>query len=61
MEAIYECAGGLDGHQKVIVACRRRLIGNRQAESEVEKFGTLTRALRRLSSWLSEWGVKQER
>jgi transposase len=59
MEAIYECVGGLDVHQKVIVACRRRLIGNGQAESEVEKFGTSTRELRRLSSWLSEWGVKQ--
>jgi transposase len=59
MEAIYQCVGGLDVHQKVIVACRRRLIGNGQAESEVEKFGTSTRELRRLSSWLSQWGVKQ--
>jgi transposase len=59
MEAIYQCVGGLDVHQKVIVACRRRLIGNGQAESEVEKFGTSTRELRRLSRWLSQWGVKQ--
>lgn len=59
MEAIYQCVGGLDVHQKVIVACRRRLIGEGKVESEVEKFGTSTRELNRLGRWLSEWGVKQ--
>jgi transposase len=59
MEAIYQCVGGLDVHQKVIVACRRRLIGEGKAESEVEKFGTSTRELKRLGRWLSEWGVRQ--
>jgi len=59
MEAIYQCVGGLDVHQKVIVACRRRLIGEGKVESEVEKFGTSTRELKRLGRWLSEWGVRQ--
>jgi transposase len=59
MEAIYECVAGLDVHQKVVVACRRRLIGGGQVESEVEKFGTTTRELRRLAEWLREWGVRQ--
>jgi transposase len=59
MDAIYQCVAGLDVHQKVIVACRRRLIGEGQAESEVEKFGTSTRELKRLGGWLREWGVKQ--
>lgn len=59
MEAIYPCVAGLDVHQKVIVACRRRLIGQGQVESEVEKFGTSTRELNRLAAWLLEWGVKQ--
>lgn len=59
MEAIYECVGGLDVHQKIVVACRRRLLGGGQVESEVEKFGTTTRELRRLAEWLREWGVKQ--
>jgi transposase len=59
MEAIYQCVAGLDVHQKVIVACRRRLIGEGQVESEVEKFGSSTRELKRLACWLAEWGVKQ--
>jgi transposase len=59
MEAIYQCVAGLDVHQKVVVACRRRLIGQGQVESEVEKFGTSTRELRRLAAWLTEWGVRQ--
>jgi hypothetical protein len=58
MDAIYPCVAGLDVHQKVIVACRRRLIGEGQAESEVEKFGTSTRELKRLGGWLQEWGVE---
>lgn len=59
MEAIYQCVAGLDVHQKIIVACRRRLISEGQVESEVEKFGTSTRELRRLAVWLLEWGVRQ--
>ena len=59
MEVLYPKVGGLDVHQKVIVACRRRLLGESQAESEVEKFGTSTRELKRLAEWLAAWGVKQ--
>lgn len=59
MEVLYPQVAGLDVHQKVIVACRRRLLGEGQAESEVEKFGTSTRELQRLAQWLAEWGVKQ--
>ena len=39
MEAIYPCVAGLDVHQAVIVACRRRLLDDSQVESEVAKFG----------------------
>jgi hypothetical protein len=59
MEAIYPCVAGLDVHQKVIVACRRRLMGAGQVESEVERFGTTTRELQRLAAWLAEWSVRQ--
>jgi transposase len=59
MEVLYPCVAGLDVHQRIIVACRRRLLGTSQAESEVEKFGTSTRELKRLAAWLGEWGVKQ--
>ena len=59
MEVLYPCVAGLDVHQKLIVACRRRFIDASQVESEVEKFGTSTRELTRLAAWLREWGVKQ--
>ena len=59
MAAIYQCVAGLDVHQKVIVACRRRLLGEGQVESEVERFGTTTRELQRLAAWLAEWSVRQ--
>jgi hypothetical protein len=32
MEAIYQSVGGLDVHQETVVACRRRLIPDGQAE-----------------------------
>ena len=59
MEAIYPCVAGLDVHQAVIVACRRRLLDDSQVESEVAKFGATTRELQRLGAWLAEWGVRQ--
>ncbi len=59
MEVLYHCVAGLDVHQKLIVACRRRFIDANQVESEVEKFGTTTRELQRLAAWLAEWSVKQ--
>jgi transposase len=59
MEALYACVAGLDVHQAVIVACRRRLVNQSEVESEVEKFGTTTRELLRLAAWLAEWGVTQ--
>lgn len=43
MEVLYPNVAGLDVHQKVIVACRRRYLRENQAESEIEKFGTSTR------------------
>lgn len=58
-EVLYPCVAGLDVHQAVIVACRRRFLDATQVESEVERFGTSTRELKRLGAWLAEWGVKQ--
>jgi hypothetical protein len=37
MDAIYQSVGGLDVHQETVVACRRRLLGDGQAESENEE------------------------
>lgn len=57
MEAIYQSVGGLDVHQETVVACRRRLISDGQAELEVKTFKTTSNELRRLRVWLQEWGV----
>ncbi|MGH9914833.1 MAG: IS110 family transposase [Pyrinomonadaceae bacterium] len=59
MDAIYQCVAGLDVHQAVVVACRRRLIGQGQAELEIESFRTTSAGLRELSAWLAQWGVTQ--
>jgi len=57
MEALYECAAGLDVHLATVMACRRRLMGQGQVEVEVREFGTTTGELRGLGEWLAEWGV----
>jgi transposase len=56
MDVIHQRVGGLDVHKKTVMACRRRLLGDGQVESEVREFGTSTLQLGALSSWLSEWG-----
>src|SRR5262249_40954345 len=56
MEVIYPCAAGLDVHKKMVMACRRRLLGDGQVEVEVQEFGTTTAQLRQLSAWLAAWG-----
>jgi transposase len=56
MEVIHQCVGGLDVHKKMVMACRRRMLGDGQVESEVLEFGTTTLQLGALSKWLSEWG-----
>ncbi len=56
MEVIHQRVGGLDVHKKTVMACRRRLLGDGQVESEVREFGTSTLQLCALSKWLSEWG-----
>jgi transposase len=56
MEAIYQSVGGLDVHQETVVACRRRLISDGQAELEVKTFKTTSSELRALRAWLAEWG-----
>jgi len=56
MQAIYPCVGGLDVHKETVVACRRRLIDEGQAEVEIKTFKTTSGELRELAGWLGEWG-----
>jgi len=57
MDAIYQIVGGLDVHEETVVACRRRLIRDGQAELEIETFRTTSAGLRELLDWLKAWGV----
>jgi transposase len=56
MEVIHPRVGGLDVHKDTVMACRRRLIGEGQVESELAEWGTTTAALRELAVWLADWG-----
>lgn len=56
MEVMHPSVGGLDVHKQMVMACRRRLLGDGQVESEVSEFGTSTARLRELSAWLKGWG-----
>ena len=56
MEVIHQSVGGLDVHKKMVMACRRRMLGHGQVESETREFGATTLQLGALSKWLSEWG-----
>lgn len=56
MEVIHQSVGGLEVHKKTVMACRRRMLGDGQVESEVREFGTSTLQMCALSKWLSEWG-----
>lgn len=59
MQAIYPKVGGLDVHKETVVAARRRLIDEGQAEVEIKSFGTTSAGLRELGRWLLEWEVKE--
>ena len=50
MEVVYERACGIDVHKKEIVVCL--ITGQRKAETR--KYGTLTKELREMVTWLKE-------
>ena len=55
MELLYSRCAGLDVHKATVVACARIVSGG-DVEKEIETFGTTTRDLLELSSWLTERG-----
>lgn len=58
MEVLHPRCAGLDVHKDSVVACARIQQG-RHAVSQVQTFGTTTKALLQLSDWLSEQAVTQ--
>jgi transposase len=56
MQVLHESCAGLDVHKDVIVACRR-VVRGKEVLKDVESFGSTTRELLRLSSWLEETGT----
>ncbi len=57
MDTIYENVAGLDVHHKTIVACVRKVLPDGTSKEEVDRFGTMTSDLLRLSDWLASEGV----
>lgn len=55
MEVLHERCAGLDVHKDMVQACART--GSGKAGRELQKFGTTTPELLRLSDWLRERGV----
>ena len=55
MEVLHERCAGLDVHKDMVQACAR--VGTGKARRELQKFGTTTPELLRLSDWLRERGV----
>lgn len=56
-EVIHHCCAGLDVHQALIWACRRRIGSPGDVEQEVRPFPTTTAGLRQLVAWLEGEGV----
>ena len=57
MEAIIECACGLDVHQSSVVACVITGAAGQPASRETQTFGAMTCDLASLREWLLEMGV----
>ena len=56
MDIIIPICAGLDVHKRFVIACRRRLNVTGRVQSETKRFGTMTRDLEELATWLAEWG-----
>ena len=54
MEAIIECAAGLDMHQGSVMACVIPGALGRRSSKEVRSFGTIRKDLAVLREWLLE-------
>jgi transposase len=59
MEVVYARCAGLDVHKKTVMACVLISTGKGKAVEQVRTFGTMTRDLEALASWLGEQGVEQ--
>ena len=58
MRIVYQCCCGMDVHKDSVTACL--LVTNQSGTVRTEKreFGTMTRDLRQLASWLASEGVQ---
>lgn len=56
MDILHTCCAGLDVHKEKVVACLRRVEGNK-VHTQVRTFRTETNALMDLADWLTDEGV----
>src|SRR3954453_8871070 len=57
MEAVLERCAGLDVHQASVVCCILISVPGRRPQKLLRSFGTTTRELEAMRSWLAEHGV----
>ena len=55
MDIVLPACAGLDVHKAFVIACRRRQLDDRRTQAETRRFGTMTRDLHALATWLAEW------
>ena len=59
MRVVYERCAGLDVHKKTVVACVLTGTTKGTATQDVQTFGTMTRDLEAVSTWLVQAHVEQ--
>jgi transposase len=58
MRVHYEVCCGIDVHKNSVTACLMRGPANREPQSEIRRFGTMTVELNKLADWLADAGCE---
>jgi transposase len=58
MRVHYEVCCGIDVHKNSVTACLMRGPANREPQSEIRRFGTMTAELKNLAAWLADAGCE---
>ena len=56
---VRENCAGIDVHRDLVMVCWMSGAANREAKSEIQKFGTTVEELLRLKGWLQERGCQE--
>jgi transposase len=57
MQVLFPHCAGMDVHKQFVMVCRMRITETGEVAQETQRFGTMTRDLEALATWLAEWNV----